>query len=306
MADRVKEVPLIENKPTILVGTYGTLKKGFSRHDKLGMTALYVGAFPVPGLLFHAGDYPQLVKPPEKPTWRETVPSVVMIEVYRTMAQQITILDAIEGHPNLFRREQVDNALFGTEKVWIYYWAWPREKFLGKQKIITSNVWRGPETPCIEVDFGDGTKKPHIVSKKHIFASDIKKPDNTAEISGVVIDASTGEIQELDLPHVDNLPVIMPPAPSSSFTPGRYPGLTASSQKTRWDPSTGVMRDTTTGEELEWCFATSKYVPKADAKTKEEMEAAEFEKLKEKLKPSSIVVPKGSKLEDAFPKVSEL
>ncbi len=296
-----KNMDDVPKTPSILIGVYGTLKKGFFRHDSLGMAKQYVGAAPVPGIMFHLIDYPMVCKIPEYLQWRKD--SAVSIEIYRIETSQLVILDGIEGHPNFFRREEVSVSIF-PEKVWVYY-GHSDVMFNGKKKLIPGNHWKGATTSYVEADFGNGNVKPHLIMgrERHIYASDIDKKTNQASISGLIVDATTGEIEGLDMVNVTPIatPTIVPNPNVHYTTPAM--GTVHRDYKTKtWDAKIYdyVNED---GKVLKWCNEINDFALAELAKSREQV----WQDKQKKLLPSVIQVPKGEPLDgEPFPRVVEL
>lgn len=98
---------------TILVFVYGTLRKGFGNHRRLGDCALaYKGAFWQEGFkMIDLGAFPGAVKTdnPEDMIW---------VEAYQVdMPTLIHSLDVLEGHPRFYERIKTHSGI-GTG--WIY------------------------------------------------------------------------------------------------------------------------------------------------------------------------------------------
>lgn len=285
----------LENLPepsSVLVGVYGTLKKGYHRHESLGVGRQYVGSAPVPGLMFHLLDYPMICRIPEYLKWRED--SSVSVEIYRISTPQLLVLDQIEGHPDLFKREEVPVSIF-SEKVWVYY-GHPAEMFVGKKRLIPGNYWKGATTSYIEADFADGTKKPHLIAgsrTQHIYASDIDRRSNEARVAGVVVNATTGEITDIDTE-------ILPANPSNNYS--GYTSIHRDYKTKTWD-SNKFDYVNEKGEVLKFCHAINDFAIEGSQKTQEQV----WQEKQKKLEPSVINVAKGEPLDgDPFPKVANL
>lgn len=108
-----------------LLFVYGTLRKGFHRHDTLSILgAQFLGKGTIRGELFNLHDYPG-ARPASKPTTH------VAGEVYRLRraARALRILDKVEGYSpsdlrsSLFRREQTQVVLKNGQRViaWVYW-----------------------------------------------------------------------------------------------------------------------------------------------------------------------------------------
>ena len=120
-----------------LVFVYGTLKKGQCRGG-----TMEAGKFIGPGksqtgdlVLLTCGPYPAIAKPTALTF--ETKPMVVEGEVYEVDALLLKRLDAIEGYPYLYTREEI-TLQDGTKA--ISYFISQTKKFTAKA-VIESGVW---------------------------------------------------------------------------------------------------------------------------------------------------------------------
>jgi gamma-glutamylcyclotransferase (GGCT)/AIG2-like uncharacterized protein YtfP len=190
--------------PRVQVGVYGTLKEGFHRHDSLGIDKKYLGIASVPGILLHMDEHPMLVR--QKHGYELRQGNTVAVQVYDIDASRIKILDHIEGHPYYYAREVIFSTLFGD--ILVYYGDY-ESQLLGIQKVIMDNVWNGPSTPSLEVDFKNGISNPHIKMKA------VSTPNG-------LINTETGEIvAKLNAPPIitptPNLPVKIEPAKAETI-----------------------------------------------------------------------------------------
>jgi gamma-glutamylcyclotransferase (GGCT)/AIG2-like uncharacterized protein YtfP len=306
MADKVKDVPLIEDKrdytglpktPTVLVGVYGTLKRTYCRHDSLGQGKEYVGEMPVQGIMFHEYEFPMVAIPPMDYAFR-TLTSI-NCQVYRIATTQLWVLDAVEGHPDFYRRVLVQPAeteLF-KEGVWVYFAADPAHYFKKDQRVIPKGVWFGPQTKYVNVDFGDGTKKPKIIlGKRHIYSHDIDKFTNTTLIEGCVVDASTCEVESFNAPS--------PPTPNPPVTTSQYPGIVKVVHR---DYITKEWRNgvyyNEKGQELAYCQKEKDHVVKGSEWSEYRM----WEEAQKNLVPKVFTVPDGPDLTSCLnPKTASL
>lgn len=102
-----------------LVFVYGTLKKGFSNHRLLAKSKLLGRAQTVGKYAMYSTGVPIVVKD-------ESV-SPIIGELYRIDEITLVYLDSLEGHPDWYRREEVDILLDTDgdrqmiEKAWIYF-----------------------------------------------------------------------------------------------------------------------------------------------------------------------------------------
>ena len=107
------------------VFVYGTLRKG-QRADltKMGGGVTFISKDVINGLMYHIGTYPgvktidTVVTPfnPEKP--------IIQGEIFRIEHPNIiTLMDAYEGYPSLFDRQEILTR--STKKVWVYTYVPP-------------------------------------------------------------------------------------------------------------------------------------------------------------------------------------
>lgn len=102
-----------------LVFVYGTLKKGFSNHRLLASSELLGVAQTVKKYAMYSTGVPIVVKGEEV--------SRIHGELYRVDETTLVYLDSLEGHPDWYRREEVDVFVedqeegMRTERAWIYF-----------------------------------------------------------------------------------------------------------------------------------------------------------------------------------------
>ena len=102
-----------------LVFVYGTLKKGFSNHRLLASSELLGKARTVKKYAMYSTGVPIVVK--------EEAVSAIFGELYRVDEVTLTYLDSLEGHPDWYRREEVEVLVEDKgggqhlEKAWIYF-----------------------------------------------------------------------------------------------------------------------------------------------------------------------------------------
>ena len=96
-----------------LVAVYGTLKQGRGNHGLLS-TAQFVGeGRTVSTHRMYSQGIPYVRKAPDGYT--------VQVEVYSVSTEVLSSLDALEGHPDWYRRELVPVRVQGTEhEAWMY------------------------------------------------------------------------------------------------------------------------------------------------------------------------------------------
>ena len=90
------------------VFVYGTLKKGFGNHRRLGESPL-VGKCSIPGTMYSLGPYPAITT--EQPN------GPVAGEIYEVTDSVLDSLDALEGHPTFYRRIKTETPL---GEAWVY------------------------------------------------------------------------------------------------------------------------------------------------------------------------------------------
>lgn len=114
---------------TFRLFVYGTLMRGGSRHAALGDARLVGPARTAPRYaLYDLGSYPGLV-PGD---------GVVHGELYDVDESRVSYLDAVEGTPDLFRREEVE---LEEGRAWAYLFAPP----VGRRPRLEEGRWRnGP------------------------------------------------------------------------------------------------------------------------------------------------------------------
>lgn len=112
-----------------IVGVYGTLKKGGSNHGLLSDSQFIGLASTLPAYsLVSMGGYPGLL--PGEDT--------VLLELYEVDDKTLYYLDALEGHPNYYRRELIEVITEKGEKgeAWVYHLASP-EKYAKREPVYT-------------------------------------------------------------------------------------------------------------------------------------------------------------------------
>jgi gamma-glutamylaminecyclotransferase len=105
-----------------LVATYGTLKKGESNHHYV-KTAKYVGRGKT------SDKYPLVIDGLPYLYKEKGVGYNVEVDIFKVSDARLERMDALEGHPRWYKREQVDIELNGkTLKCWVYFMTNPRNK----------------------------------------------------------------------------------------------------------------------------------------------------------------------------------
>lgn len=96
---------------SILVLVYGTLRKGFGNHRRLG-DAEYKGAFWQEGFkMIDLGAFPGAIK-------TDSPDDLIWVEAYAVdMPCLIHSLDVLEGHPRFYKRVKIK---CGLGEAWIY------------------------------------------------------------------------------------------------------------------------------------------------------------------------------------------
>lgn len=107
-----------------VVAVYGTLKKGFHNHF-LMKNSTFIGEGTAPGKMYSAGGYPIATK--EEGTMK--------VELYAVPGEDISSLDALEGHPEWYTREEVETSL---GPAWIYY---QPEENVSSRPVVESGEW---------------------------------------------------------------------------------------------------------------------------------------------------------------------
>ena len=111
---------------------YGTMRRGWLRHDALGNNPRLVGVGTVPGVLLDLGAFPGLVEGEGR----------VFGEVYSIADARIPLLDRIEGvHAGMYERREVLVALaVGGHRTAEAYFFCEEPRFYS-QGVIASGDW---------------------------------------------------------------------------------------------------------------------------------------------------------------------
>lgn len=101
-----------------LVFVYGTLKKGFSNHRLLAGSEYLGAAQTVEKYAMYSTGTPIVLK--EEPV------SPIHGELYRVNEATLVALDSLEGHPDWYRREEINIFVDGEqgryqETAWLYF-----------------------------------------------------------------------------------------------------------------------------------------------------------------------------------------
>jgi gamma-glutamylcyclotransferase (GGCT)/AIG2-like uncharacterized protein YtfP len=161
---------VMDDKKTVRVAVYGTLKGGYHNHYRLGPLKTFLGKGKVHATMFMigAGDYPGAVLygdvPGHHPAKAFLCTREVEVEVFEILESSLeNEVDMLEGHPKHFCRKMVNVGLPMGCKAWMYFL--PYESLLrGRQKVCTQGVWKGREyTEWYEVDFLDGVANKPVI-----------------------------------------------------------------------------------------------------------------------------------------------
>lgn len=107
-----------------VVFAYGTLKHGFANHYFFRDAHFLGEAKTAVRYSLYVDEYPLVY--PGQPT------SSVLGEVYRIDDALLMRLDMLEGHPRIYRREQIEIILATGERMraWIYFFPDPRGRLI--------------------------------------------------------------------------------------------------------------------------------------------------------------------------------
>lgn len=111
----------------IKVFVYGTLKRGEGNHRLLAQGCLFIGDDTIKAKLFDLGHFPAIQQGTD----------VVQGEVYMVGPNTLRRLDALEGHPNFYKREVV-TTLNKKHDVWAYF----MPEMVYKARHLPEGVWR--------------------------------------------------------------------------------------------------------------------------------------------------------------------
>ena len=104
------------------VFVYGTLRKGYWNHHILENSRFIGLAITKDKYSLFADGIPYVVKIPL---------TQIKGEVYEVDSDTLERLDALEGHPNFYKRELIDVILDGkTIKAWIYFYPYKKGKLI--------------------------------------------------------------------------------------------------------------------------------------------------------------------------------
>lgn len=106
---------------------YGTLKVGHNNHSRLGNKPVYVGPTKIKGRMYTLGPFPAVALKED---------GEVHGEVYGVDELTLKDLDRLEGHPDFYKREEVDTE-YG--KAWVY--AMDHYSRLKDHPVIKTGVW---------------------------------------------------------------------------------------------------------------------------------------------------------------------
>lgn len=116
----------------VLVFVYGSLKRGFYNHWLMEkINAKFVGADILFGCrLYNLGAFPGLRKDGDE----TSLP--VLGEVYAVATHQVRQLDAFEGHPGFYRREEMETGSEEMVNVYVY------QGKVKEEALVVDGVWR--------------------------------------------------------------------------------------------------------------------------------------------------------------------
>lgn len=119
-----------ESNDNQLVAVYGTLKSGYGNHVLLSRS-IHLGDDLLRDISVTSG-FPFAVK-------REG--GQIFVEVYQVDNRTLARLDALEGHPNFYRRELV-STVYG--EAWLYFLSDPSSLHRQRNnKFVADGVWTG-------------------------------------------------------------------------------------------------------------------------------------------------------------------
>lgn len=110
----------MENETYVFV--YGTLRKGFGNHFLLKNSKFIGEAITKEKYSLYASGIPYVVKVPK---------THIKGEVYKVDSETLKSLDQLEGHPNFYKREEIDVLVNNSPiKAWIYFYPYPKGEFI--------------------------------------------------------------------------------------------------------------------------------------------------------------------------------
>lgn len=117
------------------VFVYGTLKRNFGNHHlllrDLEQPSKFIGFGEISARMFSTGAFPICVASSD---YRY----VVKGEIYAVSAKTLTLLDALEGHPSFYQREEVEvYTLCDINKVYCYL----QDRVPTRLKEVPEGVW---------------------------------------------------------------------------------------------------------------------------------------------------------------------
>lgn len=99
-----------------LVAVYGTLKKGYSNYNHYLTSSKYVGSGET------KDKYPLVISGLPYLIEKKGVGHNVEVDVFKVSSSVLSALDRLEGHPNWYRRKQIDIQMKGKVLTcWIYF-----------------------------------------------------------------------------------------------------------------------------------------------------------------------------------------
>ena len=106
----------------IYVFVYGTLRKGYWNHSLLENSKFLGKAITKEKYSLFADGIPYVVKIPK---------TQIIGELYEVDKETLERLDRLEGHPDFYKREEIEVLLDEKPmKAWIYFYPHPKGKFI--------------------------------------------------------------------------------------------------------------------------------------------------------------------------------
>jgi gamma-glutamylaminecyclotransferase len=118
-----------------LLFVYGTLRRGFANHEAYLADAVFMGdAVTEEGFALFVEDFPYLVKRPKV--------SRIVGELYRVDGPTLKDIDCLEGHPDNYRREQIQV----VTDLGVHHWAWTYFYPEPRGRLLMSGDYDGSDT----------------------------------------------------------------------------------------------------------------------------------------------------------------
>ena len=122
---RRKPIAAFHDASITLLFVYGTLLRGFANHEVYLADAVFVGgAVTEERFALYVDDFPYLTKSARV--------SQIVGELYRVDGPTLEHIDCLEGHPDDYRREQIQVVTDRGERhsAWTYFYPEPRGRLL--------------------------------------------------------------------------------------------------------------------------------------------------------------------------------